>query len=150
MSLVPAGVGSGGLAQNQYSAYGKVIVIWDYAELDFVLKQRIGPVGRDLEKRALKVMWAAKAQAGLRTGALKLSIHSEHQRTATGQRFIVGSPLSYALLHHEGTRPHVIVAKPPKMLKFSTKKGVVYTDIVLHPGTKPNRYLTDNLYLAIT
>ena len=152
MSLVPARIGpggGGGLARNEFSVYGKVVVIWDYAELDFVLKQRAGHVGRDLERRALKVMWAAKAQAGIRTGALRLSIHTEHQRTAVGQKFLVGSPLSYALMHHEGTKPHVIVAKPPKMLRFVSKGKVVFTDIVLHPGTRPNRYLTDNLPLAL-
>lgn len=149
MSLVPAR-GASNLVRNEYSVYKSVIVIWDYAELDYLLKQRIGPVGRDLERRATKVMWAAKMQAGLRTGALRLSIHTEHQRTAVGQRFLVGSPLSYALLHHEGSKPHVIVAKPPKMLKFTSKGRVVYTDVVLHPGTKPNRYLTDNLVLALT
>lgn len=151
MSLVPVRVGPGGGlgGRNQYAVYGKVIVVWDYAELDYLLKNRAGAVGRDLERRAMKVMWAAKAQAGLRTGALRLSIHMNHERTPIGQKFLIGSPLSYALMHHEGTKPHVIVAKPPKMLKFVSKGKVVYTDIVLHPGTRPNRYLTDNLVLAL-
>lgn len=153
MSLVPVRTGPGGggglSGRSRFSVYGKVIVIWDYAELDYVLKQRGGPVGRDLERRATKVMWAAKAQAGIRTGALKLSIHMNHERTPIGQKMLVGSPLSYALMHHEGTKPHVIVAKPPKMLRFVSKGKVVFTDIVLHPGTRPNKYLTDNLPLAL-
>ena len=32
---------------------------------------------------------------------------------------------------------------------FASKGNVIYTTSVNHPGTKPNRYLTDNLYLAL-
>ena len=125
-------------------------IIWDYAELDYLLNQRIGPVGQDLQARADRVKWAAKAQAGIRTGALKLSIHTNYERTAMGPKILVGSPLPYALAHHEGTRAHIIFPKSERVLRFRGKGGViVHADSVLHPGTKPNRYLTDNLPLAI-
>lgn len=124
-------------------------IVWDNAQLDFLLKQRAGAVGRDLEDRASRVMWAAKAQSGLRTGALRLSIHMIHKREATGQAFHVGSPLNYALAHHEGSRPHVIVAKPPGKLKFTKKGATIFAHAVVHPGTRPNKFLTDNLVLVL-
>jgi len=128
----------------------QVRIVWNPAGLDYTLKQRAGTVGRDLEARALRVMWAAKAQAGIKTGALRLSIHISHGREATGQSFKVGSPLMYALAHHEGTMPRVIVAKRGGTLKFTRQGGVIYTHAVRHPGTRPNRYLTDNLPLVLS
>lgn len=153
-SLVPVGPsmpGGGSLvsARSEYSTYGHIVVIWDYAALDKLLNQREGTVGKDLEARADRVKWAAKAQAGMGTGALKLSIHTDHRRTSHGQAFAIGSPLSYALLHHEGSKPHVIIPKHGGSLVFSKGAQIVFADEVINPGTKPNRYLTDNLYLAV-
>jgi len=126
-------------------------IVWNYPALDVLLKSRGGAVGRDLERRALKVKVAAQAQVGVKTGALKASIHLEHNRTAYGQQMLVGSDLNYAYMHHEGTRPHVILPSPGKTLRFRGRGGaIVHTERVDHPGTRANRYLSNNLYLAIT
>lgn len=124
-------------------------MVWDYQELDRLLKQRTGVVGRDLEARAIRVMWAAKAQAGIGTGRLKLSIHISHEREVTGQAFRVGSPLQYALVHHEGSPPRVIVSKMGRILRFFRRGNVVFAHSVVQPAIKPNRYLTDNLPLVL-
>lgn len=125
-------------------------IIWNYPELDRLLKSRAGPVGRDLHRRGLKVATAAKRQVGVKTGALKSSIEITHGRNPTGQQVMVGSDLDYALMHHEGTRPHVIIARPEKLLRFTGRNGgVVYTNKVNHPGTRANKYLTDNMYLVL-
>jgi len=123
-------------------------IIFRKKSLDFLLNDPFGPVGRDLNKRARQVMTAAKAQAGVNTGRLKQSIHvRNHNRTMTGQSIQVGSPVSYALAHHNGTRPHMIVPNTAKVLRFTSGSRVIYTRMVRHPGTRPNKYLTDNLYL---
>jgi len=125
-------------------------IVWNYPELDRLLKSRSGPVGRDLEKRSAKVLAAAKIQVGTNTGALKVSINQNFERSAMGPKILIGSSLSYALMHHEGTKPHVIVAKPSQVLRFRNRAGVaVYAHTVVHKGTKPNRFLTDNLRLAV-
>lgn len=116
--------------------------------LDVVLKEPQGMVGRYLHARGVAIQTAARAQAGVRTGALKASIGIEHERAIGGQLIRVGSKLPYALLHHEGTRPHRITAQPTGMLRFTRGTRVVYAREVLHPGTRPNKYLSDNLYLA--
>ena len=125
------------------------VVIFDKIEVDTLLKSRRGVVGRYLIGKGNEIAAAAKAQVGVRTGALKKSINVKHERTAAGQRVLVGSSLSYAYMHHEGTRPRVIVSSPGKMLKFTSKGGVVYAHRVRHPGTRANRYLTDNLRRAM-
>lgn len=115
--------------------------------LDQLLNSPTGPVGRYLYGRGLKVLLAARAQVGVDTGRLKASLHMEHSRRGPGQQVKIGSPLNYALIHHEGSRPHIIVPKRAETLRFSSRGRVVYTRVVRHPGTKPNKYLTDNLYL---
>ena len=118
------------------------------AELDFLLNNPSGSVGRYLAKKGRMITVAAKAQAGVRTGALRSSIHMRHLRDSRGQYVKIGSRLNYALAHHEGTKPHIIAANRARVLRFVSKGRVVYAHAVLHPGTKPNRYLTDNLRLV--
>lgn len=115
--------------------------------LDKFLNSPSGPIGRYLYGRGLRVLIAARSQVGVKTGRLKASLHMEHSRKGPGQQVRIGSPLNYALLHHEGSRPHIIVPRRAETLRFSARGRIVYTRIVRHPGTKPNKYLTDNLYL---
>lgn len=118
-------------------------------ELDFVLNNPSGDVGRYLARKGRLVTMAAKGQAGVRTGALRASIHMRHLRDSRGQFVRVGSALNYAYLHHEGTKPHVITPNRAQVLRFANRGRIIYAHAVMHPGTKPNRYLTDNLRLVL-
>jgi len=104
-----------------------------------------GPLWRKLERRAELAQKMAKAQVGVDTGRLKSSIYKRHLGNATGQYIVIGSDLNYALMHHEGTRPHVIMASSSKNLKFVKNGKKIFTPMVRHPGTQPNRYLTRQL-----
>ncbi len=117
-------------------------------ELDFMLNNPSGDVGKYLAKKGRIVQAAAKAQVGVRTGALRASIHMRHLRDSRGQFVKIGSALNYALLHHEGSKPHIIVPDRATVLRFVNRGRVVYAHSVMHPGTKANRYLTDNLKLV--
>jgi hypothetical protein len=110
-----------------------------------------GPVGRDLLARGRRVQYAAQRQVGVRTDRLRQSIRVAWFRTARGDLGVrVGSNINYALMHHTGTRPHVIRPRHAKMLRFVNKSGmIVFAKVVHHPGTRPNRYLSDNLPLAV-
>ena len=109
-----------------------------------------GPVGQYLLRRGRLVQNAAKRQVGKRTGALRASIHMRHQRDVRGQYVWVGSTLPYALMHHEGTNPHMIFPRSSgHRLVFTTKGRLVFAHAVAHPGTLPNKYLSDNLKLAL-
>ena len=124
-----------------------VIFIENKAGMEYLLRSPNGPIGRNLAQRGLRVLAGAKAQVGVRTGALRASLHMRHFNDTRGQYVRVGSTLPYAYAHHEGTSPHVIKRKR-RMLKFQTKGQTVFAHVVNHPGTKPNRYLTDNLRSA--
>lgn len=112
-----------------------------------MLKSPDGSVGRYLRKKGKLIELAAKRQVGVRTGALRSSIHMRHGRDVRGQYVMVGSKLPYAKMHHEGTKPHMIFPTRASMLRFVKRGQVIYAHAVAHPGTKANKYLTDNLRL---
>jgi len=125
----------------------KTTVVFRPRAMDHLLNDPYGPVGRYLFARGRAIMAGAKNQVGVKTGRLKASIHMRQERAPFGQVLRVGSPLSYALMHHEGTRPHIITPDRAKVLRFTSGGRVIYTHAVKHPGTRPNRYLTDHLHL---
>jgi hypothetical protein len=150
-----------------------VRVTWDNAALAALERSRGREVVRDLIRRGTAVQQGARRQIRLghvgvggqaaRRGRINLR-DTVHVRLVNGGNYrgflgksepsepvvIVGSEDPIAYLHHEGTRPHVIVPRTAPMLVFwSNRAGrVVYARKVLHPGTRPNRFLTDNLHLA--
>jgi hypothetical protein len=124
-----------------------VKVVLRKAEYEFFFNEPAGKVGRYLALRGNLIVRAAKAQVGVRTGALRASIHMRHARDIRGQYIRIGSAMNYALLHHEGSKPHMIKPDRAQVLRFTSRGTVMYAHAVMHPGTKPNRYLTDNLGL---
>ena len=117
--------------------------------MDMMLKSPVGEVGRFLAGRARLIVIGAKRQVGKKTRRLQQSIHSRQSRTAYGQMVWIGSEVKYALAHHEGTKPHVIKPNKAKALRFTAGTRVIYSRAVKHPGTRANRYLKDQLYIAV-
>ena len=116
--------------------------------LDDFLNNEDGEVGQHYKVRANRIQVAAKKQVGKKTRALEESIRTTHTRSANLQEWTIGSENRIALLHHEGARAHEITARGAGMMRFSQSGRMIYTRHVFHPGTKPNHYLSDNLYLA--
>jgi hypothetical protein len=118
---------------------------------DQVFRHRDGLLGRDTQRRAKRVESAARRQAGVRTGELRARIGSSWVPSRPDELVMkVGSDVGHALVHHEGSRPHVIRPRNAKALRYVNKRGeVVFAQQVVHPGTHPNRYLADNLPLAL-
>ena len=116
---------------------------------EYVLRAPQGITGRAMQGRANKIRNAARLQAGFRTGALKVSIEASRVKSGVNISYEIGSGLSYAMMHHEGTKPHLIHGRNGGMLRFTSQSRVVYSREVMHPGTRPNRFLTDNIWLAL-
>ena len=104
-----------------------------------------GMVGKDIKNRSAILTLLAKIQVGKKTGQLSTSISYTISSDPRGVVGTIGSDNSIAYLHHEGTKPHIIVPRFKKTLRFVSGGKIVYAKLVHHPGTKPNRYLTDNL-----
>jgi hypothetical protein len=149
-------------------------ITWDNRALAALEASNTSRVVRTLVRRGTRVADAARRQIrfghvgvggqAARGGRLNLrdTIHVRlqhagpyqglNQVTREGQPVVVvGSEDPIARLHHEGTRPHVIVPRRARFLVFYSPRAghVIYSKRVMHPGTKPNRFLTDNLHLAV-
>lgn len=107
-----------------------------------------GEIGEHLAKRGTAILLAAQQQVGVDTGALRASLYMLHYRQGAHQEIRIGSDNDHAMIHHEGSRPHAIAARGNHVLRFAGRGRVVYSHSVLHPGTRPNRYLSDNLSLV--
>jgi len=115
-------------------------------KLNIELNTPAGGLWKYLEVKGNKAVKDAKRMVGVKTGALRKSIDMQHLSIRGGQQLIIGSNKSYALLHHKGTRPHLIVPNPPnRMLVFRKGARLIVTPRVMHPGTKANPYLTNQL-----
>jgi hypothetical protein len=125
------------------------VFVANKAGMNYVLRSPEGEVGRYFNKLGQRLTRLAKAQVGVDTGRLRASINYRVARGATGLVVTVGSNNRIALLHHKGARPHIIVPRRAQTLRFYSHGRIVYSKFVHHPGTKPNRYLTDNLRRVI-
>lgn len=135
-------------------------VVLDPNQLNALLRGPDGPVARRMLEDGELVKREARRLVGVskpdpvprrgrqrRPGTLRDSIIKRLVTTNRGVAVQVGSDDPIALLHHEGTQPHVIEAnKAPRLVFWSARAAkVVYAKRVRHPGTKPNRYLVNAL-----
>ena len=111
-----------------------------------------GPVGRDLSARSRRVFLAAWGDVGVDTGELRASLRIQRGHSASGElKFSVGSDNWKALLHHDGVKDFpTIRPETKKALQFTGKDGIMIFRHSAHPREiKPNKYLLNNLYLAV-
>jgi hypothetical protein len=123
----------------------------DHTAVAGLMRNPDGVVGRDNFRRATNVQVAARRQVGVRSGLLRRSLvkRGPVANERNGVTTTVESNLGYSLLHHDGTQPHEILPAPGKVLHFKVGGVDVFVRHVNHPGTRPNRYLTDNLKEAL-
>lgn len=123
----------------------KKLVIYENV-LNLEMRSPKGMVGRSMSVLGSKMVIGAKAQVGKDSGALARSIGMSVSRAAYGVKLTVHAKDKKALMHHQGTRPRLILPKNPGgVLVFSKGTRVIVTKRVMHPGTKPNRFLSDQL-----
>jgi len=113
------------------------------------LRSWLGEPGLDLTRRLRTLETRARLSAGVQTGWLRTSIHTEKRTITKGLEGRVGSSVRYALAHHQGTRPHQIRPRKGKALRFRIAGKVTFAARVNHPGTRPNHYLTRWLREAV-
>lgn len=78
-------------------------VRWNRGALDKLLKSDEGAVGRDLQRRAIKVEGAAKRLCPVDTGRLRASITHALDRDGEGLLAVVGTDVEYAAFVELGT-----------------------------------------------
>lgn len=138
--------GRGGPPGRPPVAYKLVNLVLYKPIITFELRTPYGMVGRYMHRVANRITQRARNQVGVKTGRLKASIKFQHIQRAGETAVKIGAYTHYAKMHHEGTRPHVITPnRPGGQLVFVKGSRIIRTPLVNHPGTKPNRYLTDQL-----
>lgn len=95
-----------------------------------------------VERLAAATRERARREAPAKTGELRNSIRSEPVTVVGDQvRSGVTAAAEHAMFVHEGTRPHLIVARRAKALRFVMNGQVVFAKSVNHPGTKRNPFM---------
>jgi hypothetical protein len=119
--------------------------------INFVYKNPRGPAGQHLNRMAERVVIAAKIQVPKRTGQMAAQIGVERRvETPGGQSLQIVSANKNSAYVHEGTAPHLIKSRKANgFIKFNSKGVTVFTRLVRHPGSKPNRFITDNVKLIM-
>lgn len=110
----------------------------------FVLRSPGGLVYPYIDKKAKQIVRLAKIQVGVDTGDLRSSIGYTIRGGGPVYAKVTASDRK-AMMHHQGTSPHIITPKKSKALKFSSRGKIVVTKKVYHPGTKANHFLIDPL-----
>ncbi len=127
-----------------------VKIQWFNPAIQNLLYDTNGTVGRYLKGQGDEIIRLAKGQVGYRTGRLQKSIaHKRHFRDPRGQQMWIGSNVRYALVHHEGRGPQVIVPKAAKVLRFISRGQIIFAHKVVNKGTKANKYLSDPMRKVI-
>lgn len=126
---------------------------FDPGALRALLRSPSGGLARDMLRRGKRVENGAKRRVGVDHGRLRSSITTRLVQRAALPAARVGSNVSYARHHHDGTgiygpRGAPIRPKRGKVLVFQPKgsREVVFARSVR--GSKPNPYLKDALPLA--
>lgn len=111
-----------------------------------------GASRRELDTTSRQVVNRAKILAPVDTGRLRASIRVESRRLLTLRSvYTIGSDVSYALMVHDGTKPHKIRPKRAYTLSRGQKPALsfiwngrrVFFAEVNHPGTKARPFLDD-------
>lgn len=107
-------------------------------------------IRRGMLLRGLAVQTEAKKRLNepprrIDTGRLRNSIQIQEVRTrgVTGVR--VGTNVIYALVIHNGSRPHIIQPRNARVLAWRGPDGMIFARSVMHPGFKANPFLVDGL-----
>lgn len=110
-----------------------------------------GPTGgtaRWVARTTAEVAAAAKGLAPVQTGRLRSSIYGTVKFGPLRGEVIASAP--YSAYVHEGTSPHEITPNTARVLRFPSRAGnIVYTNLVNHPGTRPQPFLSDALLRVI-
>jgi len=134
-----------------------VRVVIHPAGYNHVFKSRTGPIGKDFERRCELLAAHAREQIGVDSGRAKASIGVDYHKTASGDLAAhigvnpSGRTVGYAIFHHEGTDAHRIPKRGSTggpVLRFSAGGATLFRTSVRHPGTKANRFLSDNVRRA--
>ena len=99
--------------------------------IDWVLERAAAVARKHVEQKSRFV----RRKAG--KASLKSSMKHRITRPGGASKLTLSWPNPYAKFVEFGTRPHIISARPGRMLRFTVGGRVLFRKRVMHPGTKP-------------
>lgn len=126
----------------------------DRAKMHAFLRDGGGPIQRDMERRGTNMVqaWRRDVPSG---GMLQQTLRQQPgTRNGWGVTCIAGveGRTPYLGYYHDGTRPHIIRAKPNRKnahLRFVQGGAVRFAKQVRHPGYRGNPFIDRNLRVAL-
>lgn len=114
-------------------------------ELDQLLKSPRGTVGQHMQATGTKVTREAQRLAGSKlkrhTGRYQGGFRSRTISSSKGPRVRVENSAPYAGIIEKGSRPHIILPRRGRVLRFDVDGKTVFARRVDHPGTRAYRIL---------
>jgi len=124
----------------------KIDVKKNIPQMDKQTQQAFEGIVDDYSFRLLREM---QVRVPVRTGALQFGLWRLFTVTADRIFAKILSTAPYTMIVEKGSRPHSIVAKDAKALRFTTKDGrVVFAKSVEHPGTKGRFFIRASIEAA--
>ena len=122
----------------------------DETEVLKYVREKNGPIMRDIDRRATRVQTVMRAYVRVRTGYLLSTIRKQRSYVRGSVTVIAGSrKIDYTAYENYGTRPHVIQARNRQYLRFVAKDGrVVFKKSVRHPGTTGSFFIDRSMIYA--
>lgn len=119
----------------------------EFLTIDRRKLQQVAGRGAGTKVVAITTKTAALA-ATLAPGSMKQAIRPIISGTKNAPFGIVMVDHPAAPYVLNGTKPHVILPRNKKVLRFTVGGNVVYARRVDHPGTKPNNFLMKAMLMA--
>lgn len=104
--------------------------------LNKVLLSRGGAVGKYMTRNGDKVIASAQALSPVDTGKYKNSFKKSLEEVPTGIAVVVRNTTPYAIFVEKDTKPHIIVPRNAKVLRFPKNGKIVFAARVKHPGSR--------------
>ncbi|MGX1514042.1 hypothetical protein [Streptomyces collinus] len=117
----------------------------DQGAIRRLLRSRSGPAYRKLDRRTERVANIARGEA---PGSMGDYISSHVEEGPRGLQGVIVCDHPAVRFVLDGTKPHIIVPRRAKALRFEAGGSVVFAKRVRHPGTKANNFLARALRLG--
>ncbi|WP_328638359.1 hypothetical protein [Streptomyces canus] len=117
----------------------------DQGAIRRLLRSRSGPARRKLEAKVERVADIARGEA---PGHMGEYIDTRIEEGPRGLQGVITCDHPAVRFVLDGTRPHIIVPRRAKALRFEAGGGIVFAKRVRHPGTRANNFLARALRIG--
>lgn len=113
----------------------------DRRDIERVISGADAKPRQDALRLGRRIVANAQQRVAVKTGTLRRSIGMDVTAAGTTITLSVFAKAKHASFVEQGTRPHVIMPRKARVLRFQSGGKTVFAMRVNHPGTKPRPFL---------